>query len=194
MVIRGMPSLAVTIEPLFDTDQNATSLAVSVRCDDHAVQANQPLFTLQKLITNVPMPDYGEDTNPITVSHNKGKLPLWIDEDADRKLEWRRWLVSRASSGPIVWSFKAPPRPIDAKTPTGSRHDLRMEQGGLTGSPSHFFPQPVPADSKEQWKFSLKWNLDKAPVGTRAVWTFGDGSRVRSRVDSIEKLIQTYLA
>jgi len=192
MVIGGMPALAVTFEPLFDSQQNVTSLAVTVRCDAYSVQANQPFLTMRKKEGNFDLPKYDDATNRITASDDKGELPLKKDLDAGALVQ--TWRASRASEGQIVWTFIAPPRHITETTPGGARSDLRLDQGGIIGSFNYFFPRPTPSYPEQQWKVSVSWKLDHAPAGTRAMWTFGDGSITRSRLSTVDDIIHTYLA
>jgi len=192
MVIRGMPALAVTFEPLFDSHQKVTSIAVTVRCDAYFVQADKPFLTLRRRAGNFDLPDYHDDTNSIRVSDDRGNLPLQKDRDPDALLQ--TWRATRASEGQVTWSFIAPPRQITAATRPGARSDLRLDQGGIIGSLNYFFLRPMPMYPEQQWKISVAWKLDKAPAGTRAMWTFGGGSITRSRLATVDDLINTYLA
>jgi hypothetical protein len=50
--------------------------------------------------------------------------------------------------------------------------DLRLDQGGLLGSGIAFIPFTT---NNETCRSVVQWDLSKAPPGTRAVWTFGEG-------------------
>jgi hypothetical protein len=192
MVIVGMPSLAITIEPLFSNTQDVTSLAVTVRCEGCSVQANQPFLTLRKMVGNVPAPNYSEDANPIRASDDEGELQLRANKDVDAL--FHSWSVQRTTQGPIVFSFVAPPRQITSSTRPGPRIDLRLEHGGISGTLGYFLPRPVSLPDEQQWKTTLSWDLEKAPKGTRAMWTFGDASSTRARLSTIDDFCNTYLA
>jgi len=94
MVIRGMPALAVTLEPLYNSQQDVTSLVVSVRCDGYSVQAQQPFLSMRKKEANLDLPTYNDDTNRIKASDDEGDLPLQKDSDADALVQI--WRASRA--------------------------------------------------------------------------------------------------
>jgi hypothetical protein len=86
----------------------------------------------------------------------------------------RTWLPSRDTTGNVVLSYRALPREINNSVVPGARVDLRTDQGGLIGSGIAFLP--VPQHRDVTYSIHLAWNLDSAPVGISAVWTFGEGT------------------
>jgi hypothetical protein len=69
----------------------------------------------------------------------------------------------------IYRAFPLTTRETDLGAPAA---DLRLDHGGLLGSGLAFIPFST---TSETCRSIVQWDLSKAPPGTRAVWTFGEG-------------------
>lgn len=165
--------LRLNITPQFDEQGSALAFVILMSIESPSLKAVTPILELFTKLGNVPTQSY--DGHAIQAFDALGTLPLETkDTGADGNL--RTWFVISATKGDVSVRFRALPQIIDAKTPTGPRIDLRLDQGGLQGGGYSFIP--VPPDNSQPsrtYRLIVEWDLTQAPAGTRAVWTFGEG-------------------
>lgn len=188
-----LPSIHLTITPHFEDstrgqDVSYLMLHMTIECPN--LKTNDALLTLPMLLGNVPSQDYGASLNAFD---DAGPLSLRVHDfvPEGRKLQ-REWLVERPTNGKVTLEYCAKPRHVDAKTAPGPRVDLRKDQGGIHGAGASFVP--VPPTPEKEYRVSMSWDLCHAPVGTRAVWTFGEGSGPIERIGPASILSNTIYA
>jgi len=159
--------------------------------DQRTLNAFDNSGALPMEIRDVASPLLQFKANTRIVCHNQN---ITVNDDQEKE---RQWHVLRPTNGDVVVQFSAFPRHVDMKTPVGPRVDLREDQGGLQGAGITFIPIPgvrrghsSMAQSEEEepeYIITVEWDLNHSPKGTRAVWTFGEGSNVVKvgRLDSL---------
>ncbi|EIN12708.1 hypothetical protein PUNSTDRAFT_141332 [Punctularia strigosozonata HHB-11173 SS5] len=185
------PPLAInlTITPLFNTTSgDAIALSTILSLNSLSLRAGDTLVTLPLKFGNVPANDYSGD-HSLRAADEEGSIGLRSQDHED--VNKRDWLVSRDVRGTVQLSFTAMPRAVTPTTRPGPRVDLRTDQGGLIGSPVSFLP--LPPDQDQLCDITFTWNMDSAPPGTSAAWTWGDGATVYRRGTLLD-VLGTYLA
>jgi hypothetical protein len=179
------PSIVLTLTPNFNASQHIVSLSAVLEVQNvRQVNSGEVLLEMKMVEGNVPSNDY-RGTNALKARDDNGVLPLTF-QDAENGM--RYWYSSRTTKGITITEFEAFPREVDEHTPVGPRVDLRMDEGGLIGAGSTFIP--VPPNRDTLFDVHLNWDLDGAPEGTTAVWSFGDGIEVR-KTGTTEVLFNT---
>lgn len=125
-------------------------------------------------LTLVGIPSARYDGDALEARDDLGAVPLVQSEEAPTPQGvYRRWSVTRSTTGDVVISYEAPPRSVTAATNNGPLFDLRQEAGGFAGAGVGFLATPV---AEGPWKVRLRWDLSAAPAGSRGAWTYGDGA------------------
>ncbi|ETS79125.1 hypothetical protein PFICI_08978 [Pestalotiopsis fici W106-1] len=168
----NLPVYSATLAPQFnlDNDNAVSAINITIKVYTSAAKAGQPLVMLPLNVGTTPTLRY--DGEALSASDAAGPLALTIRDTAEANSE-RYWCPARNPQGEIVLRCTAVPRETDAKTPSGPRIDLRMDQGGVIGLGSGFLPYPAGTD---KWEFRIDWQVPvSAPAGTQVVCSLGDG-------------------
>jgi len=102
---------------------------------------------------------------------DRGTLELAKNDSEPDMTYWGVKL--REPEGKIHIKYTVLHRILDQKTKNGPSFDMRQDNSGLVVSGYGFFVTPV--ESAEPYEVTLRWDLNNAPRGTLAAWTFGDG-------------------
>lgn len=170
----GPLTFRISITPLFD-DQGASSLAIQQTLARPRCAAHEALLIFETRYGNVPAYQFTEDN--ILAFDGDGPLPIYFTQTKLNSPD-QEWRVTRNTSGNVTLHFQVFPRYIDIKTPIGPRVDMRRDQGGLTSGGRWFLPRPA---GNRVWRNVVEWDLSEAPLGTRALWSYGEGPRPISR-------------
>ncbi|KAH8763318.1 hypothetical protein F5883DRAFT_423171 [Diaporthe sp. PMI_573] len=172
----------MTLTPNFQGDE-ATGIRLRLVLENPVIGADQPLVQLQTQFATVPTQAY--NSSDIDASDAGGNLTLKHADNNDQ----RSYIPSRATQGDVVMQFTA--RHSGLRT-LGPVADLRAEPSGigLTGAGFSFVPVPTAAD--KTYLITVNWNLSGTPVGTRGIWTFGEGTGTRAGTTEI--LTESYYA
>ncbi|RSL53546.1 hypothetical protein CEP53_007710 [Fusarium sp. AF-6] len=119
----------------------------------------------------VPSAQYTKKSLKASDSHGPLELSQ-VDGSAADGTPSRFWVAERGTMGPVVVEFETKPRQVQENTKMGPLFDIRQNGQGLLGSAWGLVPLP-PNDTAE-YQFSLKWNLQHSPPGSRGVWTWGE--------------------
>jgi hypothetical protein len=170
----GPPTFRISITPLFD-HQGVSSLSIQQTIAQPRCNAHEALLLFETSYGNVPAYQFTEEN--VLAFDNDGPLPIYFTKT---KLDSpdQEWRVKRGTSGKVTLYFKVFPRHVDIKTPMGPRVDMRRDQGGLIGGGRWFLPRPA---ANRVWRHVVEWDLSEAPLGTRAMWSYGEGPRPISR-------------
>jgi hypothetical protein len=190
-VLQGLaPVLNVTFTPRFDHGR-ASAIRVDLGLTAPKLNATQVLLTVPIEIVTVNTGRFEDDV--VHAVDAKGELPLQVEQDSvGTTVVSRRWIPKRATEGNVrVW-YVALPRLVNETTKNSPSFDLREDQGGLFASGYGFLA--IPPDDSNEYEVHLRWDLTNAPNGTRAVWTFGEGSEEVVRRDTPSSLQQSYYA
>ncbi|KAJ3456142.1 hypothetical protein MRS44_016165 [Fusarium solani] len=163
-----LPSINVTLTPFLNT-KNAT-IRGKVVLDSH-VAKNETLVALPLTMAGQPSAQYTKKSLKAFDSHGPLELSQ-VDGSAIDGTPSRFWVAERGTKGPIVVEFEAKPRQVQENTKMGPLFDIRQNGQGLLGSAWALVPLP-PNDTAE-YHFSLKWNLQHSPPGSKGVWTWGE--------------------
>lgn len=164
------PSLGVTLAPQWDGTK-VTVLEVSMVIAAPELAEGEALLRMPLLLVGTPTAALAAEA--IAARDDLGELALTgHDEDPDTSGVYRRYLVSRATSGDVTASYAAPPREVDAQTRGGPLFDMRRQEGGLIGAGVYFFAVPP---GNAPWTITLDWDLSAMPEGARGVWSLGEG-------------------
>lgn len=112
----------------------------------------------------------------VDVSDEQGAL-LLVFEDLGRSSE-RSWLPARQTVGYVRMTYKVTPSAKEQFKTDGPVLGLHSEPGGLLGSDFAV----IPIFPLEEYRTIVQWDLKRAPIGTRAVWTYGEGPCAIERV------------
>lgn len=173
----SLPLLNVLLTPTFESNGGIYGLEVSVTFEADEIEGGTPVFDL-------PL-------KPKSL-HVQREAEIW---DVDGKApcsgkpsgKGQTWISGRNLHGTVTFRYCIlPSTSEDPKT--GLELELHRDQteGGLLGSGFTFIPIPVAATTTDRfYRITVQWNLDQAPKGTRAVWTFGEGPDPISKIGSI---------
>ncbi|PYH93165.1 hypothetical protein BO71DRAFT_356013 [Aspergillus ellipticus CBS 707.79] len=162
-------TLKVTITPHFNAD-SADRLSIHLVLQNPRCAAHHPIFFFETYCGNVPAHHY--DENSIIALDAAGPLHLHFTKLTNPDGPDQEWRVDRDTVGDVQLRFSVSPRNVDITTPIGPRVDLRRDQGGLIGNGQWFLPRPA---KDRVYRNVVEWDLSRAPEGTSAVWSFGEG-------------------
>jgi predicted metalloprotease with PDZ domain len=163
------PQLTVVLIPRLRDGKIAT-IDGTMTLSGLRLAAGQELVQMGLLVASIPTVRY--DGDALTARDTQGILPLTIEDGKPGPFgASRHWRVARATQGPIVLSFTAVPRKVDANTRPGPLFDLRAEAGGVNGAGLSFLPLP----QEGNFAIRLHWDLRELPSGALAVSTYGEG-------------------
>ncbi|PVH87156.1 hypothetical protein DL98DRAFT_649445 [Cadophora sp. DSE1049] len=165
-----IPKLGVLLTPQFDSNAQAVSLLVSLTIESPALLQDEILVTFPSTFSCVCT------EHELDVSDEQGALPI-VFEDPERSSE-RSWLPARKTIGDVRIRYKVIPSAKGQFKIDGPVAGLHSEQGGLLGSGFAVIPIPPP----KEYRNIVEWDLKRAPKGTRAVWTYGEGPYPIERV------------
>ncbi|KAL2787429.1 hypothetical protein BJX66DRAFT_285282 [Aspergillus keveii] len=160
----------------------------------YATEANETLVDIP--LTLASSATAGYNTSTLTAKDHHGKLKLLTSEGTDADGQPTRYFrTTRATKGPVTVRFTAEPV-TDFPARVGSLFDLRQQGrnngGGIIGSMWAFLPGT--ASRTLGYEFSLRWDLKRAPRGTTAAWTWGEGSGPFYRSGTRDDILYTYFA
>ncbi|KAL5314730.1 hypothetical protein ACEPPN_017376 [Leptodophora sp. 'Broadleaf-Isolate-01'] len=174
------PTLKVLITPQFDENGLAISLLISLTIDS-------PLLVKDSKLVTFPATFAGVCTeHELKASDESGELPLVFEDpkESDQSLE-RSWVTLRNTFGDVEIRYEVSTSSKDQFKTGGPVLGLHREQGGLMGSGFAIIPVLPP---KETYRNIVEWDLEQAPKGTRAVWTYGEGPHPVERVGPVSIL------
>lgn len=163
---QDLPAMNISITPNFEGNK-IISLAVRLGIQEPKIAARGTLASLSLSDELATTQQY--NASDIEASDDSGKLPLSHSDDEDD----RHYNVERATTGDVVLAFTAKPQLQPGKFEflhMGAENDGRA----LFGPGMGFIPTPT----GKNYTINLDWDLSKAPNGTRAVWSFGEGPSV----------------
>lgn len=135
----------------------------------------------------VGTPTAAYPASAIIASDDAGTLTLTASDEAPGSSgTYRKYLIDRATSGPVTISYRTPPRTVGPETRNGPLFDWRREGGGMMGAGVYFFALP-PGEAKHHIR--LSWKL---PLGIRGVSSRGEGRQ--SWDDQPDSLAFTFYA
>ncbi|KAL3456934.1 hypothetical protein BJX64DRAFT_296297 [Aspergillus heterothallicus] len=158
----------------------------------YATEANETLVDIP--LTLASSATAGYNTSTLTAKDHHGKLKLLTSEGTDADGQPTRYFrTTRATKGPVTVRFTAEPV-TDFPARVGPLFDLRQQGqnngGGIIGSMWAFLPGT--ASRTLEYEFSLRWDLKRAPRGTTAAWTWGEGSGPFYRSGTRDDILYTY--
>lgn len=160
------PAINISITPNFEGTK-VTSLTVHLSIQEPKVAAEGTLASLSLSDEIATTQQY--NASDIEASDDSGSLILSHSDDDDD----RHYNVERATTGDVVLAFTAKPQLQPGKFEflhVGAENDGKA----LFGPGMGFIPTPT----GDNYIINLDWDLSKAPNGTRAVWSFGEGPSV----------------
>ncbi|KAK6813272.1 hypothetical protein RU639_011055 [Aspergillus parasiticus] len=164
---KDIRTFKITITPHFDTE-GAHHLSIQQTLSNPSCAAHEPLFIFETKYGNVPAHPFTE--NMIKAYDEAGPLQIYFTPKCDSPDQ--EWRVNRNTSGDVTLQFTVHPRKVDITTPMGPRVDMRRDQGGLCSGGRWFLPRPA---VEREYHNIVEWDLARAPEGTRAVWSYGEG-------------------
>ncbi|ETS85612.1 hypothetical protein PFICI_03637 [Pestalotiopsis fici W106-1] len=169
----GPPELTVLLTPLFAAD-NITSVHVSMSFEPRPeLKATSGLFQGATTAASIPALDIEEGS--LQVFDAAGPLEVTPHDVAlNGHFVGYRWITDRPTEGSVNISYIALPRSVSNTERNGPVLDFRLESGGLLASGFSLLVAPV--DLEEKYDVFLDWNLSRAPIGTKGVWTWGPSS------------------
>lgn len=160
--------ISITITPKFRPANQVDHLVISLSVGPLDLISGDTLISfpanLKRSVSISSIDDNWQASDDI------GDLPIDCRNEGSNR--GQEWVVQRNTSGRVNLCYNAFPSINENFLLQGTKHDLSYDQGGLIGSGYSFIPTP-PGD--RIYNISIQWNLDEAPDGTRAVWTFGEG-------------------
>lgn len=188
------PSLDLILKPHLtghpDEHEHA-KIELQMEFDILDLDAHQPLISMALVRDAVPGQPY--DNLTLHIRDSDGPLSASLTETPGTDtVPTRTWLIGRPASGRISLGFTAVPRKVDRYTKIAARTDLRYGSGGMQGVGLTMIPTlEFPGALKTKWKMTVQWNLEAAPSGTRALWSFGEGPEPIHRIGSAHELQNT---
>lgn len=162
---QNLPAIDISITPNFEGIK-VTSLAVRLKIQEPKAASKATLVSLSLSDEIATTQQY--NASNIGVSDASGELALSHADDEDD----RHYNVERATQGDVL-NFTAYPQLRPGKLEflhMGAENDGKA----LFGPGLGFIPVPT----GKNYTINLHWDLSKAPNGTRAIWSFGEGRTV----------------
>lgn len=181
------PALDVTLAP-HRTEGVVDHVDVTLRLQAPDARPETPFLRLPMVFASVESARH--EAHEIEVKDAAGPLPLVQKDDpvdAANFLYFRRWQVSRPTTGDVTIRYRAPVKVFRPKLGSGPPFDLRAEAGGLNGAGVSFLALP---DNSRPYRIHLRWDLADMPDGSRGAWSLGEGE-VRT-VGPIDVLAHAY--
>lgn len=166
------PSLDVTLAP-HRTQGVVDHVDVTLKVQAPDAKPRAPFLRLPMVFASVESVRY--EAGQIEVRDAAGPLHLVQKDDpvdASNFMYYRRWQVSRPTSGDVTIRYRAPAKVFRPKLGSGPPFDLRAEAGGLNGAGVSFLALP---DSPQPYRIHLQWDLAHMPPGSRGAWSLGEG-------------------
>jgi hypothetical protein len=176
-----IPTIKVLISPLYYGTNSLKELLIELTISVSDVvklyeddSRFQPLITLNN---DIPSIEVGTTLNNFAWNLIESKFDV-----ENVALDWE----TKSNHGIIKISYLVhPSTELHPRTDIYPWADLRLDQGGIIGSGRAFITLPV---SRKITRNIVEWNLGKAPKGTRAVWTFGEGPGLIEKVGPVSLL------
>lgn len=159
------PKFTALIKPQFDEAHQAIGLDIILSIESLELADGSIVVSFLSIVK----PTVSKDG--LKFIDKKGELPTSCK--ALNNGTGLSWTVGRQTFGDVKLEYSI--LASSDKTSLG----LYSDQGGLLGSGLTFVPTP-PAG--KTYRNIVEWDLSKAPEGTRAVWTFGEGPAAVERV------------
>jgi hypothetical protein len=166
-----LPTIKVLITPEYSLAQHVTGLLVDLTVPSDQVR-QLPEYSELLSFTNSFSASSDSDEEEDTGQAFDTLAQLLILAKSRFENSNIEWVEGRSTPEYMRLICRASPLELDQKGTRESAVDLRCDQGGLLGSGIAFIPLPA---SEEICRIVVAWDLSKAPSGTRAVWTFGEG-------------------
>lgn len=163
-----IPAITASLTPTFDAARQVEGLHVSLSIEGLSRRAGDAVVSFPTNLARRTSISPG--TAEWRASDDLGDLPISIGNDSSYE-----WVAQRDTAGQVNFSYVANPS-LDGRLVghAAAASDLRLDHGGLIGSGFSFIPIP---SGTEVYNITVEWDLDGAPKGTRAVWTFGEGPK-----------------
>jgi hypothetical protein len=181
------PALDVVLTP-HAAGGSVNRLDVRLRIASPGVAAGKTLLRMPLTIVSIPTARY--DAAAIQASDERGPLTLVaVDEPPTPTGVYRHFDIERATAGDVVLRYGTSPRAVSSATRSGPLFDLRTQAAGIMGAGVYFFALP---DTHYPYRITLKWDLSGMPVGSRGIWSLGEGEQ--STVAPADTLAFSYYA
>lgn len=165
------PQLLLRLTPQLNGDGEAASIEAYMEFDAPSKRKGEAMF--HHLLQRGPTKTQQYDADAINLRSPKEPIGLeacdragsrWRDFTCDRSLEAQR----------LVAEYKAVPAKVGPATPCGPQIALETDGGGLSAGGMSFILTIATAEL--EYHISLEWDLSDAPLGTRSVCTWGEGT------------------
>jgi hypothetical protein len=166
-----IPTIKVLITPEYDAVQHVANLLLDLTLPARQVHQLPEYSDLVSFTDSLDTTsDSGDEDGVPQLFDMLGKLLILAQSRCgNSNLEM---VEARSTAEYMRLVYRAFPL-ITRETEFGApAADLRLDQGGLLGSGIAFIPFTT---NDETCRSVVQWDLSKAPPGTRAVWTFGEG-------------------
>jgi len=165
-----MKQVDVLLKPVMASkDAEAASIEIALVLKEFAPEAGVPLFELNGRTIMKPFEAFAE---PIRICDEAGEVPYErTEENRGYILAWL-YKPLRKTEGEIRIRYA-----LDLKRAgVNPCFDLGFEEGGIEGSGMTSMPSFAEEYAKEQYAYTLSWDLSAMMDGATAAWAFGPGT------------------
>ena len=165
-----MKQVDVCLKPVMTArDAKEAKIRVALTLRDFAMEAGQMLFELNGRTIMKPFETFAE---PICVTDGMGEVPFEkVEENRGYILAWM-YKPLRKTEGAIEITYTLALRPVGVNP----CFDLGFEEGGIDGSGMTSMPSFAGEFSREQYAYTLSWDLSAMMENATAAWAFGPGT------------------
>lgn len=176
----SLPLLNVLLTSTFDSNGGIYGLEVSVAFQADEIEGGTPVSELPLKLKSLYVEKEAE------IWDVDGKAPC----SGKPSGKGQSWMFERNLHGTITFKYGiSPSASKDAKTGVELELHHNQKEGGLLGPGFTFILMPVSANAVNRFhRSTVQWNLDQAPKGTRAVWTFEEEPGPISQIGSVHIL------
>ncbi len=161
------------------SDHNAGTikeLEVSIQAEIEA-QENECMLSVNEVTIFKP---FTRTKKEFVITDETGNIPYRLESVQEGHIKAKRYIAERSTGGMVSISYRLLLEPA-GRNPV---FDLGFEEGGMTGSGMTF----MPSFKEGTYEYTVNWNLEQLPEGSRGAWSFGEGRITRS---GNESLLQT---
>lgn len=165
-----MKKVKVNLTPMMASRlAKEASIEISLKLQEFACKAGEMLFELNGRTIMKPFETFAV---PLQITDEAGEVPFEkVEENRGYILAWM-YKPLRDTKGEIQVHYTLALKPVGVNP----CFDFGFEEGGIDGAGMTSMPAFAEESAKEQYDYTLTWDLSKMMENATAAWAFGPGT------------------